>query len=234
MDKRFADIRLPYVFLALTLVFMLVTGLTALLGDRMGVQLALNAYHRPWLDTFMRYYTKIGEAVPYVVAIGLLFYKAGWSLFLVLDLALAGLIVQPLKYLFGTLRPLGYVHLHCPEVSLPLVEGVRMGEFYSFPSGHTVSIFVLFLTLSVIVSNAERYQSGDINRRWDPVVLQCLFFLLAALGAYSRIYLNMHWVEDLFGGALFATLFTLLLLFLTKNWHKKAFFGWKIKKMRVK
>lgn len=225
MDKRFADIRLPYVFLALTLVFLLVTGLTALLGDRMTVQLALNAYHRPWLDTFMRYYTKIGEVVPYVVAIGLLFYKAGWSLFLALDLALAGLIVQPLKYLFHTLRPLGYVHQYCPDVNLPLVEGVRMGEFYSFPSGHTVSMFVLFFTLSIIVCNSDRNRSA---------VLQILFFLLAALGAYSRIYLNMHWVEDLFGGALFATLFTLLLLFLTRNWQKKTFFGWKIKKMHVK
>ena len=229
MDRKYADIHLPYVFLGLTLVFLLVTGLTALLGDKAAVQLALNAYHRPWLDVFMRYYTQMGEWVPYVVVVGLLFYKAGWSLFLLTNLALSGLIAQQLKYVFSTLRPIRYFHDYYPDVTLPLVEGQHMSEFYSMPSGHTVSLFVLFLTLSIIVceNNSSEHDS-------DTAFLQCLFFLLAVLGAYSRIYLNMHFVEDLFGGAMLATIFTLFLLIFVPKLQKKPFFGWKIKKMRVK
>lgn len=245
MDRKYADIHLPYVFLGLTLVFLLVTGLTALLGDKAAVQLALNAYHRPWLDVFMRYYTQMGEWVPYVVVVGLLFYKAGWSLFLLTNLALSGLIAQQLKYVFSTLRPIRYFHDFYPDVTLPLVEGQHMSEFYSMPSGHTVSLFVLFLTLSIIVcennssehdsdKTLEHYNNKTLKHYSDTAFLQCLFFLLAVLGAYSRIYLNMHFVEDLFGGAMLATIFTLFLLIFVPKLQKKPFFGWKIKKMRVK
>lgn len=220
MDRKFADIRLPYVFLALTAVFLLVTGIVGFGCDKAAVHLALNASHLPWLDTFMRYYTKMGEWVPYVVVLGLLFYKAGWSLFLLTDLAIGGLIVQQLKYLFSTPRPLRYFADNYPDVTLPLVDGVKMGEWYSMPSGHTVSLFALFLTLSIIVCQHK----SDYG--W-----QLLFFLLAILGAYSRIYLSMHFVEDLFGGALFATIFTFILLIFVPKLQKKAFFDWKIKKM---
>ena len=237
MDRKYADIRLPYVFIGLTMVFLLVTGLTALIGDKAAVQLALNAYHRPWLDLFMRYYTQMGEWVPYVVVVGLLFYKAGWSIFLLTNLVVSGLIAQQLKYVFSTPRPIRYFHDYYPDVTLPLVEGQHMSEYYSMPSGHTVSLFVLFLTLSIIVCENNAFKHDDnktLNHYNIKTFLQCLFFLLAVLGAYSRIYLNMHFVEDLFGGAMLATIFTFFLLIFVPKLQKKPFFGWKIKKMRVK
>lgn len=238
MVNAHANIRLPYTFLGLTLLLLLATGLASWLGDKAAVHLALNACHQPWLDVFMRYYTQMGEWVPYVVVVVLLFYKAGWSLFLLTDLLLSGLLAQQLKYVFSTLRPVRYFQDFHPDVTLPLVDGQRLSEFYSMPSGHTVSLFVLFLTLSLVVANGScGVESSAPQRRCSGRVsplMQLLFFCLAALGAYSRIYLHMHFAEDIFGGALLAVCFTFLLLIFVPKLQKKAFWDWNFKKMHLK
>lgn len=133
------------------------------------MHLWLNPQHTPVLDAFMRSYTLVGEWIPYIVVALLLFYKAGWSVFLLADVALSGLIGQGLKYLFDTDRPLRWFADNMPEVQLQLVDGVTMSKWYSFPSGHTTTFFALFFTLAIILSELSHHSNpSDPSDLSDP------------------------------------------------------------------
>jgi len=68
---------------------------------------------------------------------------------------------------------------------------------FGFPSGHTVLATVFFLSLAYVLS-----------RRYTVFRLRFLCFLLAGIGfsvvGFSRIYLGVHWLSDVFGGFAFA------------------------------
>lgn len=66
---------------------------------------------------------------------------------------------------------------------------------YSFPSGHTAS--VTSLVLSVLVVFAYFGVS-----RWVLVLSVLVGTVLIILVGYSRMYLGMHWFEDILGGFL--------------------------------
>ncbi|MCQ2345330.1 MAG: phosphatase PAP2 family protein [Paludibacteraceae bacterium] len=217
------SLRLPNLFLGMSIGFLIALGIALLLTDKMQTHLWLNAHHTPVADRLLLAYTHVGEWVPYVIALLLLFYKAGWSAFLTADLALSGLLAQALKYLFATDRPVRFFALHMPEVQLPAVEGLRLSEFYSFPSGHSVSFFVLFLTLSWIFTHDRLRGRG---------ILQVLFFCMALTGCYSRIYLSMHFAEDIWGGALFGLLFSLMFALCVPKIEESAFWNWNLLALR--
>lgn len=75
---------------------------------------------------------------------------------------------------------------------------------FSFPSGHSCSSFA---AATVLV--------GCFKKRAIPAVL------LAALIAFSRIYLFVHWPTDVLAGILLGVLFGLLTLFLAKRYQAK-------------
>ena len=182
--------------------FFVALGGALICCDKGQMHLWLNPEHTATADLFMQYYTLIGEWIPYIVVGLLLFYKVGWSLFLLADVAISGLIGQGLKYAFNTDRPLTWFAEHMPDVELQLVDGVRMSEWYSFPSGHTTTFFALFFTLAIIIANSKLRQ---------PKLWIILCFMMAVLGGFSRIYLNQHFAEDIWGGALLGTITTILL-----------------------
>jgi len=227
------------------------------------MHLWLNPQHTLILDAFMRYYTLVGEWIPYIVVALLLFYKAGWSVFLLADVALSGLIGQGLKYLFDTDRPLRWFADNMPDVQLQLVDGVTMSKWYSFPSGHTTTFFALFFTLAIILS--ELSHQSDLSNPSDPsdpsdwsdpsassylshwsdssapshspwwITLGIILcFLMAVLGGYSRIYLSQHFAEDIFGGALLGTLTTILLWWGMSRWRNTPFWNWNLLSLRRK
>ena len=218
------------------------------------MHLWLNPQHTPALDAFMRSYTLVGEWIPYIVVALLLFYKAGWSVFLLADVALCGLIGQGLKYLFDTDRPLRWFADNMPEVQLQLVDGVTMSKWYSFPSGHTTTFFALFFTLAIILSELFHHSNpsdpsdlSDPSHQSDPSASSrlshsplwitlgiILCFLLAVLGGYSRIYLSQHFAEDIFGGALLGTLTTILLWWGMSRWRNTPFWNWNLLSLRRK
>lgn len=214
------------VFLLLSLFLMIIIGVFLLTFSKADIHLWMNSCHTPTMDFFFRYYTYVGEWVPYVVVFGLLFYKAGWASYLLGSVAVSGLISQRLKYVFDTDRPLTYFHHHFPDIQLQLVEGVHMSKFYSFPSGHTTSFFALFLVLCVLL-NSHLMQTATRYRQWLVgciVPLTC--FVWAVLGAYSRIYLSQHFLEDILGGMLLGILCTSLLFPLVSKWENTTFWNW--------
>lgn len=219
MRKRLYDCSF---FLGSSILVVLVLGMILLMYNKAQVHLWLNAYHTPFLDTYFRYYTIVGEWIPYVVVLGLLWYKAGWACFLLTSLITSGLLGQLFKHLLVAPRPITYFATYYPDVQLPLVKGVEMAKSLSFPSGHTISFFALFLTLCLLVSNLP-------VKRYVARMAETLFFCLAILGAYSRIYLSQHFAFDIVGGMVIGIATTLLLTFCLDKVQNSPFFDWNLR-----
>ncbi len=207
-----------------TLVLALVLGIALLVVPKADLHLFLCQPHTAFLNKLVPVFTNLVDWLPYLSVLLLLFYRAGWATFLASNLLLTTLIVQPIKHIVRAPRPLTWFAENCPDVSLPLVEGVRMNHWLSFPSGHTATFFALFFCLSVICC-AENVKG--------KYVLSFLCFLCATFGAYTRIYLSQHFALDIFAGMLIAVLSTILLYyFLVLKTKNTRFWAWKVKKMK--
>jgi membrane-associated phospholipid phosphatase len=97
------------------------------------------------------------------------------------------------------------------------VPGVDMHMYNSFPSGHSATVFSLFFMLSLALSGKKP-------------VLGIVFFVLALLGSYSRIYLGQHFPEDVLAGSVTGVVITYLCyklidkLLKDKDWATQALF----------
>jgi len=156
--------------------------------------LFLNGIHNPTFDTFFKYITHLGDGIFILVAsILLLFVKIRWGLVVLSSFVLSGGITQLLKnFVFDDVfRPalaIGAEHFHA-------VEGVYLNQYLSFPSGHATAAFTFFFALAILNANKT---------------LGILYFAIAFISAYSRIYLGQHFPEDVLVGALIAITSTLL------------------------
>ena len=74
---------------------------------------------------------------------------------------------------------------------------------YSFPSGHASTFFVFFTCCALIL--AYKYQHSSKENKHHSCflidVVMLAFLVLAALGAYSRIYLSQHFLSDVCMGS---------------------------------
>ena len=218
------------VFLLLSLGLMAVLGIALSIVPKGELHLLLCDRHTDARDVFYKYYTQVGEWVPYVVCFLLLFYRLGWAAFTTSCVLLSGAVTQVLKRIVDAPRPLTWFAANYPEVQLPLADGVEMSRYFSFPSGHTTTFFAFFFALSIIVgqyygsseqqsdSRAVGKQRGQSVKR---LVSEVVFFLLAALGGYSRIYLSQHFAADILGGMAIGLLITGLLYLLFARWENK-------------
>lgn len=196
--KKYWAFWIPYV------VFLLVLGGMIVWNEKAELHLWLNSAHTAAGDVFFKYYTVVGEWVPFAVAAGLLLYRYRAAL-LVLGAQLAsGLVAQVLKRAFDLPRPKRFFEACCPEVQLPVVEGVRLHASHSFPSGHTASAFALFLALAFLTDRRE---------------LHFLYLVLAVLVGYSRIYLSQHFATDVWMGSLIGVAMTTFTYWMIGRWH---------------
>lgn len=187
-------------FLLPYLALLLAVGTVLLATPKHTAFFWINGHHAPFFDQFFRPFTNVGDGAFYVVVtLALLFVRFRWALLSFVCFAVTSLVAQIGKHLIftGHPRPFRYFAEHPGFPPLHLVEGVVMGTLKSFPSGHSTSAFSVFLVLTFIVK----------DKRWGG-----LFLLLAALAAYSRVYLAQHFVEDVFAGSILGTGLTLALL----------------------
>ena len=201
-------------FLVLSLGLMVGLSIALLVVPKGELHLLLCDRHTDARDIFYKYYTQVGEWVPYVVCCLLLFYRFGWTIFTTSCVLLSGAVTQVLKRIVDAPRPLTRFATNYPDVQLPLVDGVEMSRYFSFPSGHTTTFFAFFFALSIIVNQS------NLRSHWCSVT-QIIFFSLAALGGYSRIYLSQHFAADILGGMGIGMLITGLLYLLFARWKSK-------------
>jgi undecaprenyl-diphosphatase len=94
-----------------------------------------------------------------------------------------------------------------PDVHAPLV---AMPVDFSFPSAHTTQITAFFLCLILIVGQ-ERWPIGF----WQL----CLTgIVLIGCVAYSRLYLQVHFLSDVLAGLLLPTIWVAAISFMLRRW----------------
>ena len=219
-----SDIKCLLPFLVPTLVLALVLGIMLLVVPKADLHLLLSQRHTFTWDIIVPIFTNLVDWLPYLTVVLLLFYRAGWSTFLASNLLLSTIIVQSIKHIVNAPRPITWFSDNHPDINLTLVEGVKMNEWHSFPSGHTTTFFVLFFTLSIIICTKNIKGKN---------ILALICFLCASFGAYTRIYLSQHFALDVFAGILIAVFSTLsLYFFLVKKTKDTQFWGWNVQKLR--
>jgi undecaprenyl-diphosphatase len=136
-----------------------------------------------FFDWFMPFVTDLKNFIFVLIALGIWILwkerKAGLILLLFTGLTLAitdQLSSQVLKEIIGRIRP------------CHVLENVHMltdcNTSYSFPSSHAVNIFAAALFLAQPLRRAAPF-----------------FFAIAAIVAYSRVYIGIHYPFDVMGGA---------------------------------
>ncbi len=147
----------------------------------------LNGYHTNFLDLFFKIWTYGGDEIIYgVIAVALLILKRKFGYIFLVVGAVEGLISWVMKQLFFDDVPRPKKFFEGREV-LNFVEGVKVTDFNSFPSGHTMTAFAMAGFLALMIG----------KREWSVVLV-----FAAALVGISRIYLNQHFLVDITAGSL--------------------------------
>ena len=168
------------------------------------LHLLLNSYHTSLQDTFFKYYSMFAEWPLYILALlPILWKKIQMTIFFALCELSGGAVLQILKHLISTDRPVS-VFEHYPNLMLPLVDGVSMHHSNSFPSGHASTFFVFCTCCALILAYHYSLKSKkEYHRNFFLITLSMLtLFVLATLGAYSRIYLSQHFLSDVCMGSI--------------------------------
>ena len=183
------------------------------------LHLMLNSFHSGVLDFFFKFYTLMAEWPLYVLAfLPSLWKRNKMTLFFAMCELTGGTILQILKHTISNPRPVS-VFEDYPDLVLPLVQGVDMHHSNSFPSGHA-STFFMFCTCSVIVlayffSRKDALKTLRNQILFDMALVALL--VLAAMGAYSRVYLSQHFLSDVCVGSIIGFTTPFLMFWLCRN-----------------
>ena len=181
-----------------------------MLNSKAEKHLEFNAFHTSFFDTFFYYFTFLGDGVTAVlVVILLLTVKYRFALVVGVSNIISALITQFLKHQVfdNVVRPKKYFEgVH----DLYFVPGVDNYLYNSFPSGHSTCAFSLYFALSLIVKNK---------------LLKFIFFAMAVLVGYSRIYLSQHFFEDVYAGSIIGVVITIIVYFSISKINKSGLEG---------
>ena len=144
---------------------------------------------QPFWNNFWIFVTKLGEEYIYVIAVIVLIYrKYAYALMVPILGLTVGVLSWFLKDFFNQPRPLQFYKDLDQIEKLSLIENFKtMTGYSSFPSGHTFSAFAIY-TFFALVS----------KQKWVSFIC-CL---LAVGVALSRVYLNQHFLEDIYLGSI--------------------------------
>lgn len=217
MQEIFSANRL---FFLLYLTFLLAGGISQLVWSPTVIFLQINGSHNHFSDDFFRYFTNIGDGAFFVLVIfGLLFVKYRYALMALGSFALSSLLAQFLKrVVFSDVMRPKFI-FEGTSYKPHWLQGMDIHAANSFPSGHATTAFAVFCLLGMI----GRYKQ-----------MGALWFALALLAAYSRVYLGQHFFADVYFGSLLGVsstiamylIFNHLLARNPKNWYQKNLLQW--------
>ncbi len=154
----------------------------------------------PLLDQFFFYITYIGDGVlgALFVLIALLI-NVRLGFYVAISLILSAITTNFLKYQVfeGHVRPY-FIYQYQLRYEPKTVEGVELMILKSFPSGHATQSFAIFFAFAL--ASVKQYY-------------KLLFFTIALLGAFSRVYLSQHWLQDITAGSVIGVFYTLVAYF---------------------
>ena len=216
MKKIFKD---NIYFIIPFLLFVIISTLLLLIYPKFEIHIAINKLNNSFFDSFFKYITYLGEGIFLIfIVILFLFIKFKNSLILTISgLNVLAIVMVLKKILFKyQYRPFTYYRYiykidNKGEYNMHFVDGVSLHDFQSFPSGHTSTAFTVFFALALFSKNK---------------ILKFVFFVLALLVGYSRMYLSQHFLADVLGGAVIGTItVALTYYFISKNekgWYNKS------------
>lgn len=152
--------------------------------------LAINGLHSPMFDNVMYYVSQIWVFSPvFVFWLYMVFNRYGLKKLLIL-LGFLGLLILLTDQTSNTTK--NTIKRYRPTHNLEIQSKVHIvneykGGLYGFFSGHSTNSFGVAMLLFLIF-------------RKESIVFRLLFFAWAALTAYSRIYLGVHYPSDIFVG----------------------------------
>lgn len=181
----------------------------------------LNHTHSPFWDSFMWIFTGKIVWIPLVLVIlFVVCYKEKWKHTVLLILAIvlvatlcdqiAGSIIKPL---FERYRP-----THHPDFKdcVSILNGYRGGR-YGFVSNHAANAFGVSFFFMLLF-------------KYRPLTIAT--FSWAIVNSYSRIYLGVHFVSDIIGGAILGTIVGLS-VFCLYQYLRKRLFNLTIEELRM-
>ena len=174
-------------------IFLLCGGVILLCFSKTDIALFINNHHNTLSDSFFKYYTNVGLGwliLPVVFILA--FVRLRYVIIAFAAFVLTFIINDAIKSIVGAPRPVEvFTQLH---QSLYFVSGVDIYHWNSFPSGHTAIAFSSFSVLALCYNNK---------------LLKFLFFVMAFLVAYSRMYLSEHFLVDVYVASIIGTSVTL-------------------------
>ena len=184
----------------------------------------VNAISNPIADNFFYFITYLGDGVfaaLFVVFLFLLRLNLGFVS--LISIIIPGLVTQVLKRFFfpSIPRPSVVFNKFIESNNWHLVDGVDLHSYFSFPSGHTTTVFSI-CCLSILIIKNKVYHV--------PILI------LGVLTGFSRIYLSQHFLIDVFVGGIIGCLCTFLIyvafkdLFINSRWGKLSTFNLIFKK----
>ncbi len=190
---RFTVYRYRYIYLSLVLLW--VTGIAFLVSFQKGEEVIyLYQKRNTFLNDVFSSITQLSEFPVYALIVIVLWVSNRKEK--AITILLAGLITifvsAGLKTFFKEPRPALYFEKNHPEIELQPLPGMKLNSaFNSYPSGHTMGAFTLFVTLAYLWP--RKYLFG----------VTCIF--LGAGVAFSRIYLGQHFLSDVIAGSMVGT-----------------------------
>ena len=158
----------------------------------------INASHNNFLDQFFKYITFFGDGrFVFLIALIYLFANKKYGISILISLIINTILIQVLKRVVfsNRFRPSFYFKNLIEDGSWNMIDGVELYEKFSFPSGHTASIFCLCMSICIFM-----------KKKYFPLLL----VLLAYIVGFSRIYLSQHFLIDVLAGALIGSLVPIL------------------------
>lgn len=198
--KTYNELLISYYLVFITgIIFLYIYG-------NSGSYLLMNEFHSPLLDTIMKWLTIFGDGT-FAVIFALLFllYRIRISIFLLFTWAVSGIAAQILKRFVFPDYPRPHAYFKDAGIDIYTVPGIEIHLNHSFPSGHTTTVFAIFIGLTFFVKNR---------------LLRFILLLLACLTAYSRVYLGQHFLSDILAGSALGLLSSIIIFKFVNRWKR--------------
>jgi membrane-associated phospholipid phosphatase len=188
-----------------TILIAIATGVLVLSLGKDGAFQLINSNHNSTADLFFKYFTHYGDGVMWApLGLFCFFYRKKYFIAVVAGVLISTIIAQFLKRVVypEELRPISYLSETFP---VHQIAGVEMRKLHSFPSGHSTTAF----TMALIMAHMS-------NKKFWSIMLP----ILAALAAYSRVYLSQHFPTDVLAGMCIGILSAILSLLIYRSFNK--------------